>query len=94
MLGRKSWDYLMHLAQGQAFQHMVLCETHVGTTATNKWTKLARQHKLRLLANAARATGTRRRTESGKLRATEGGEMFLSQGHRQAHGLCNGRFAE
>eukprot|EP00959_Pyramimonas_sp_CCMP1952_P471033 9497738-Pyramimonas_sp.AAC.1 len=84
----------MHLAQSQAFQHLALCETHVGVTANNKWAKLARQNKLRLLSNAARATGTRCRTESGKLRATEGGELFISQGHRQVHGLCSGRFTE
>ena len=80
-LGPKSWRYISDPAFLKKYQYIGLTETHAGCHTRKKWARCARQVKMRFVDNPARATG-RATSAASAGKANEGGELFLSQGHR------------
>ena len=81
----KVWKFVQ--MNSEKYQFWSLVETHVhDELELRAWDKSARAARLRLIHNPARRAG-RATTEEGEIRSNEGGELFMSQFHLQAHRL-------
>ena len=81
----KVWKFVQ--TNSKRYQFWSLVETHVhDELELRAWDKSARAARLRLIHNPARRAG-RATTEEGEIRSNEGGELFMSQFHLQAHRL-------
>eukprot|EP00959_Pyramimonas_sp_CCMP1952_P318122 6657108-Pyramimonas_sp.AAC.1 len=69
-------------ASAHTHQFWAFVEAHVASYAVRQWHKAAQGMGMELIANSARPSGQAQSQEM-EARANEGGEWFLTGGHRQ-----------